>query len=657
MDHGRLSRTYYNPNMRRYHDKEAFVTGHEGSTAPFEIFLLCLVVPASLYLHRTIVIAINNPAGSPTRDCRPHEHQRRDVAVEFITLILPMLLVQTSLLTFIIGPCLLLLGMVAVAGAVRQRTTHRIRSIEEDDDATNNNFDNNMTVSRVKVQDEQEDIRTLPRDIFGRITPVKKKKTALDATPRKQKSRTKTTKLTTTTTTTTTVVMDTTITTPTRDVFGRIKYNINNELSSSKEDVTRTNNNKQEETAAAIAQLTHNNHNHTNITHHTNRPIYLSAHRAFVYLLTTIAILAVDFPLFPRRYCKTEVVGYGFMDLGAASFVIVAGWTSVLQHHQYQQQSIASSSSNYYYKVMKKCTPLLLIGLIRLATTKGLEYQEHVSEYGIHWNFFFTLCCIELIMTLWKQIKTTLFYAATYISVDLVLGVAFMVTYQLYLSQYGGQEFIVYANRQCFATNTNSSLCNAFAANREGILGVIGYCSLRLLSECIAKVCLLLPPPPSSSSSSSNDAISSQRRRLFYTSMGLWLLHFLLTVGLHIPNSRRTTNASFILWALAHNTSLLTCIHVVVDKTGNNNNNNNNSDSRLDSEYYTLPWILSSVNDFGLAVFLSSNVLTGLVNLTFDTLHSSNIKAMLILSVYLALVCGFALFLDTLFKRRREKVE
>ena len=401
--------------MRRYHDKEAFVTGHEGSTAPFEIFLLCLVVPASLYLHRTIVIAINNPAGSPTRDCRPHEHhdqqhQRRDVAVEFITLILPMLLVQTSLLTFIIGPCLLLLGMVAVAGAVRQRTTHRIRSIEEDDDATNNNFDNNMTVSRVKVQEEQEDIRTLPRDIFGRITPVKKKRTAVDATPRKQKSRTKTTKMTTTTTTTTTttVVMDTTITTPTRDVFGRIKYNINNELSSSKEDVTRTNNNKQEETAAAIAQLTHNNHNHTNITHHTNRPIYLSAHRAYVYLLTMIAILAVDFPLFPRRYCKTDIYGYdGFMDLGAASFVIVAGWTSVMQHHQYQK-SINTSSTiveelqiitiTNYYKVIKKCIPLKLIGIISLAITKGLEYQDHVSEYGVHWNFFFTLCCVELIM-------------------------------------------------------------------------------------------------------------------------------------------------------------------------------------------------------------------------------------------------------------------
>jgi phosphatidylinositol glycan class W len=81
--------------------------------------------------------------------------------------------------------------------------------------------------------------------------------------------------------------------------------------------------------------------------------------------------------------------------------------------------------------------------------------------------------------------------------------------------------------------------------------------------------------------------------------------------------------------------------------------NINNNDRRLD---IFLPWILSSVNDFGLAVFLSSNVLTGLVNLTFDTLHSSNNKAMLILSVYLVLVCGFALFLDT-FKRRREKID
>ena len=639
--------------IRRYHDKEVFVTGHEGSTTPFEIFLLCLVVPVGLYLHQTIVIATSRSLRCSGPYPQQQQQRIRDVGLEFITLIMPMLLVQTSLLPYIVGPCLLLLGMVVVAVVICHNTTRSsIRSIEED--AAINNESKVTVVGQVKMQEEEEeDISSMPRDVFGRITPVKKKMnnedlatTNGDATPEKQKARVKTSK--------TTTVVDTTITTtPTLDVFGRIKYNISNELSSSKEDVTRINNNKEvDESAPTVAQLPHN-----------NRPIYLSAHRAYVYLLTTIAILAVDFPLFPRRYCKTEIVGYGFMDLGAASFVIVAGWTSsVMQqqfHHQYSQQSNSSTSNNnsrgtsncyHYYKVIKKCTPLLLIGIIRLATTKGLEYQEHVSEYGIHWNFFFTLCCIELIMILWKQIKTTLFWSlttaspygtkSTYISVDLVLGVALMVSYQLYLSQYGGQEFIVYANRQCFA-NTYSSLCNAFAANREGILGVIGYCSLRLLSECIAKVCLLPPPP-----SSSND-ISSQQRRLIYMSLGLWVLHSLVSVGLHIPNSRRSTNASFILWALAHNTSLLTCIHAVMAT------NINNNDRRLD---IFLPWILSSVNDFGLEVFLSSNVLTGLVNLSVDTLHSSNNKAMLILSVYLVLVCGFALFLDT-FKRRREKID
>ena len=65
-----------------------------------------------------------------------------------------MLLAQTSL-SYIIGPWLLLLGMVAVAGAVRQRTTHRIRSIEEE--ATKND-DSNQTAAQVVQQQEEEDI-------------------------------------------------------------------------------------------------------------------------------------------------------------------------------------------------------------------------------------------------------------------------------------------------------------------------------------------------------------------------------------------------------------------------------------------------------------------------------------------------------------------
>jgi hypothetical protein len=35
---------------RKYHDKEEFVTGHNGTT-PYEIFLMCCVIPIGLQLY------------------------------------------------------------------------------------------------------------------------------------------------------------------------------------------------------------------------------------------------------------------------------------------------------------------------------------------------------------------------------------------------------------------------------------------------------------------------------------------------------------------------------------------------------------------------------------------------------------------------------
>ena len=47
----------------------------------------------------------------------------------------------------------------------------------------------------------------------------------------------------------------------------------------------------------------------------------ISCFRVVNSAFTAVAILAVDFPLFPRRYAKTELYGTGAMDYGVGGFI------------------------------------------------------------------------------------------------------------------------------------------------------------------------------------------------------------------------------------------------------------------------------------------------------------------------------------------------
>ncbi|KAG5189766.1 hypothetical protein JKP88DRAFT_301252 [Tribonema minus] len=100
-----------------------------------------------------------------------------------------------------------------------------------------------------------------------------------------------------------------------------------------------------------------------------------------------VAILAVDFRAFPRRLAKAEATGVGLMDLGSSAFVFASGLLPP------RSTPLAS----------KGTVGLAALAGARLVTIKLLGYPEHVSEYGVHWNFFATLLCVRVAVSLWRR--------------------------------------------------------------------------------------------------------------------------------------------------------------------------------------------------------------------------------------------------------------
>ncbi|KAL2518991.1 Uncharacterized protein Adt_15238 [Abeliophyllum distichum] len=326
----------------------------------------------------------------------------------------------------------------------------------------------------------------------------------------------------------------------------------------------------------------------------------ISSYRVSMMLVTCFCILAVDFKIFPRRYAKTETYGTSLMDLGVGSFVLANSLVSR------QARGISNMTLR---NALCSTSPLIFLGFARLISTTSVDYQVHVGEYGVHWNFFFTLAAVSILTSIVNVSPNQCG----------ILGSFILIGYQVFLSR-GLNEYLLSEKRGT----------NVMSQNKEGIFSIFGYWGMYLVGVRIGSYLFF------------ENNVDTALRTNKWTRTRVWSLCLFfwsttLFLDLHVERvSRRTCNLAYVSLVLAINLQVLAILML--------------------SNYIPGGKISAMEEAFNrnlLGSFLLANILTGLVNLSVDTLLVPPISALAILFAYgfiLSFAVGSADFLGIKLK-------
>lgn len=345
---------------------------------------------------------------------------------------------------------------------------------------------------------------------------------------------------------------------------------------------------------------------------------FVTLSRVFVNLITAISILAVDFPVFPRRYAKTETYGTGVMDFGVGAYVFV----NALVCPEARRRDGEGPGRHSLARQLTSVWPLLLLGVLRLASVKMTGYPEHVTEYGLHWNFFFTLATVRA--------AASLVFAALPARWSWALAVLVGGLYQLALERPGLKDFLFHS------ADRRSSFVHA---NREGLFSVLGFLAI-YMAGVQAGLFLMRPRP--------------RVGQWLRVALKLWLGSLVLYVALYLcqallePVSRRLANLPFCIWTVAQSLLFLGCLaaaDLVLLFSARSA-----ACRRLPSSWSLAasdpacdeaePCLVRAVNRNQLLFFLVANVLTGATNCALDTLGCSGACAVCVLLIYTFASCS-----------------
>ncbi|KAJ1453581.1 GWT1-domain-containing protein [Pelagophyceae sp. CCMP2097] len=347
----------------------------------------------------------------------------------------------------------------------------------------------------------------------------------------------------------------------------------------------------------------------------------LRAFRSAQAVSVAIVILACDFRAFPRRHLKTEAFGFSLMDLGVGSFVFGNALVADRRSHAPLKRGAA---------------PLAVLGLLRLASLKLLGYPEHVSEYGIHWNFFATAACVDLFHRRLESLPQ-LRQRPALVSVLLVALREVVVD----------DAWVLHAQRFVETSKGPSALQSLWHADREGLVSLFGYCAIHCAALAVAGPISRLEAPPVGAADRRGEKAVRSAASSFAVGPALAVSAVACTCLVAVSSgvlepSRRLANAGYVVLTLGVNCGLVVAFTAPVrflDIGSFRNRLPRHSLLRL-ADRHQLAW------------FVCSNVFCGLANLSHDTMawKANDARIIIVLCAYVAAVAAAVRFID--FNRR-----
>jgi phosphatidylinositol glycan class W len=402
------------------------------------------------------------------------------------------------------------------------------------------------------------------------------------------------------------------------------------------------------------------------------RTSYFTNFRGSLMFLTMAAILAIDFNVFPRRFMKTETFGISLMDTGVGSFVFSAAIAlgaklrrAAAQHrrrnggehgHATMAAANTAAADTFSWQWLSSAVPLCVMGGARFLIIAVTQYQEHVTEYGTHWNFFLTLAMMPI---LYFALNTLLRPLARHqlLASDGVRGVAVLALYQAallyapFVADSGGSSSDGGASGLT-AWIMSPHRRNFFEGNKEGILSSFGYLGMYLIGIEVGKgIDMEGEEEEEQPVSSSSPTGEKSARRNRSSSKSKWLV---ITVCATIATavcetyvqsaSRRMCNLTYVAFIVALNCASLLGFSVVesIFRKATATGDVPSTESPL----------LDAVNRNQLALFLVANLSTGAINLSMRTVFASDAVAYVVIGAYLVWVLTVAVVWSVVLRLR-----